>query len=123
MIKILVVNRDEKNFGDLISALKGNGDIELELSDSGEKALAEVADKAIDLVVTDEDLGDMTGLELVKGILKINCMINFAVVSGLSAGDFHEASEGLGVMTQLPKRPDKNDADDMIKTLRRIKGM
>ena len=77
----------------------------------------------VDATAADEDLGDMTGLELVRRILKINFMINFAVVSGLSADEFHEASEGLGVMTQLPQRPGKKDADGMIKTLKQIKGL
>lgn len=123
MLKLLFVSRDDKNFQDLISALKGNGDIELEFSDSGEKALAIVADKTVDLVVADENLGDMTGHELVRRILKINFMINFAVVSGLSPDEFHEASEGLGIMAQLPKEPGKEEAEVLVKTLNYIKGL
>jgi len=123
MLKLLFVSRDDKNFQDLISALKGNRDVELEFSDSGEKALAIVAGKAVDLVVADENLGDMTGLELVRRILKINFMINFAVVSGLSPDEFHEASEGLGIMAQLPKEPGKEEAEVLIKTLNYIKGL
>jgi len=123
MLKLLFVSRDNNMFQDMMTALKSYKDIDLELSDSGEKALAKIQGKTIDLVVADEDLGDMTGLELVRRILKINFMINFAVVSGLSADEFHEASEGLGVMTQLPQRPGKKDADGMIKTLKQIKGL
>ena len=123
MLKILLVSRDKNIFEDLISALKGYEDIESELSESGEKALAIVSGKAVDLVIADEDLGDMTGLELVRRILKINFMINFAVVSSLAHDEFHEASEGLGIMLQLPKRPDEKDAKELVKTLKLIKGM
>jgi CheY-like chemotaxis protein len=123
MLSFLLVSRDANNFKDLVSALKENGEIELEFSDSGEKALAIAAGRAVDLVVADEDLGDMTGIELVRRILRINFMINFSVVSGLPHDDFHEASEGLGIMTQLPKQPGKKDAEDMIKILKQIKGM
>ncbi len=123
MVRLLLVGRDKNNFEDLKSALKGYEDIELGLSESGEQALAIIPGKAVDLVIADEDLGDMTGLELVKRILKINFMINFAVVSGLPHDEFHEASEGLGIMLQLPKRPGEKDAEELIKTLKLIKGM
>ena len=123
MLKLLLVGRDKNIFEDLISALTRYEDIESELSESGEKALAIVSGKAVDLVIADEDLGDMTGLEIVRRILKINFMINYAVVSRLSHDEFHEASEGLGIMLQLPKRPDEKDAKELVKTLKLIKGM
>jgi len=123
MLKILLVSRNTENFTDLISTFKGYEDIELEFSGSGEEALALIPVKEVDLVISEEDLGDMTGIELVKRILRVNFMINFAVVSGLSPDEFHEATEGLGVMTQLTKRPGKKDAEDMIKTLKQIKGV
>lgn len=104
-------------------ALRGQGDIELEVSPSGEEALARLSGKAFDLVVADENLGDMTALELSRRLLKINPMINCAVVSSLSPEEFHEASEGLGIMTQLPQDPGAKDADMLISTLKQIKGM
>jgi CheY-like chemotaxis protein len=123
MLKLLLVSRDKDRFEDLISAIKGYGDIELEFSDSGEKALAMISGKAVDLAIVDEDLGDMTGLEFVRRLLKINPMINSAVVSRLSHDDFHEASEGLGIMAQLPEYPAEKNAESLIKTLKQINGM
>jgi len=123
MLKLLLVNRDIDSFSALSSALSGQEDIELDVSPSGEKALAMLSSKAVDLVVADEDLGDMTALDLSSRLLKINTMINCAVVSSLPPEEFHEASEGLGIMTQLPKQPGVKDAEDLIKTLKQIKGM
>jgi YesN/AraC family two-component response regulator len=123
MLKLLLVGRDKNIFEDLKSALKEYEDIEFGLSESGEQTLAIVSGKAVDLVIADEDLGDMTGLELVKRILKINFMINFAVVSGLPHDEFHEASEGLGIMLQLPGQPGRKEAEELVKTLKQIKGM
>lgn len=123
MLRLLFVSKDKNIFQDMIAAIKGYEDIDLELSDSGEKALATIPGKDVDLVVADEDLGDMTGLEMVGKMLKINFMINSAVVSELSPDEFHEASEGLGVMAQLPGNPGKEDAEVLIKTLKQIKGL
>jgi len=123
MLRLLLVTRDQNNFDDLISTLKGYGDIELELSESGEKALKMIANKAIDLVIADENMGDFTGLELVRRLLTINPMINSAVVSRSPHDDFHKATEGLGIMAQLPNNPGEKDAENLIKTLKQIKGM
>jgi CheY-like chemotaxis protein len=123
MLKLLLVSRNIDSLSGLSMALRGQGDIELEVSPSGEEALARLSGKAFDLVVADENLGDMTALELSRRLLKINPMINCAVVSSLSPEEFHEASEGLGIMTQLPQDPGAKDADMLISTLKQIKGM
>jgi CheY-like chemotaxis protein len=123
MHRLLLVSRDKDSLSGLSSALESYKDITLEILASGEKALAMLSARAVDLVVADEDLGDMTGLELVRRLLKINPMINCAVVSSLPHEEFHEASEGLGIMSQLPKRPGVTDAEELIKTLKQITGM
>ncbi|ABC78417.1 response regulator [Syntrophus aciditrophicus] len=123
MLKLLLVSRDDDSLSGLSAALGGQDDIELEISASGEQALARLSGKAVDLVVADEDLGDMTALDFSARLLKINPMINCAVVSTLSQEEFHEASEGLGIMAQLPKQPGAEDAERLIQTLKRIKGL
>jgi len=123
MFKLLLVSREIDSLSRLLSALRGQGDIELEGSTSGQEALAMLANKGVDLVIVDEDLGDMTALEFARKLLKINAMINCAVVSSLTHEEFHEASEGLGIMAQLPNQPGRMDAENLIKTLKHIKGL
>jgi len=123
MLKLLLVSREIDSLSRLSSALRGQGDIELEVSTSGEEALAMLANKGVDLVIADEDLGDMTALEFARRLLKINAMINCAVVSNLTHEEFHEASEGLGIMAQLPNQPRGTDAENLIRTLKHIKGV
>jgi hypothetical protein len=45
------------------------------------------------------------------------------MVSSLSQKDFHEASEGLGLLMQLPVRPKKAHAEDLVKHLRSIQDL
>jgi len=124
MLKLLLsVNRDDHSLSMLCLALRGRDDIELEVSESGEKALTMLSSVAVDLVVAEEDLGDMTALEFARRLLKINPMINCAIVSSLPHEEFHEASEGLGIMAQLPKKPSAEDAEVLVKTLKQIKGL
>ncbi|SEM04499.1 Response regulator receiver domain-containing protein [Syntrophus gentianae] len=123
MLKLLLVSHSKDSLRGLSSSLSGKDDIELEMSTSGEEALTRLSSKTVDLVVADEDLGDMTALELSKRLLRINPMINCAVVSSLSPEEFHEASEGLGIMTQLPRQPGMKEAEILIRTLKQIQGL
>ena len=122
MMKLLLVNPDKSSLSELTSALKEQDDLELLTTESGEKALAMVLESAVDLVVTDEELGDMTGLEFARRLISLNPMINCATVSGLEPEKFHEVSEGLGLMDPLPTRPGKEDAERLLRNLRLIKG-
>jgi DNA-binding NarL/FixJ family response regulator len=122
MMKLLLASPDKSSLSELASALKEHDDVELLTTESGEKALAMVSESAIDLVVTDEELGDMTGLEFAHRLISLNPMTNCATVSALGTERFHEVSEGLGLMDQLPTRPGKEDAERLLRNLRLIKG-
>lgn len=87
---------------------------------SGLNALETVREKPVDLVVVDEDLGDMAGLTFVERLVAVNPMINCALVSSLSKKKYHEASEGLGVLMQLPTKPDRSDAKRLMAHLNQI---
>ncbi|OGP62327.1 MAG: hypothetical protein A2V65_05270 [Deltaproteobacteria bacterium RBG_13_49_15] len=41
-------------------------------------------------------------------------------LDSLSPHDFHEASEGLGILMQLPPAPEKLDAEKLLKHLKTI---
>ena len=123
MLKLLLVSPDRDSLSGFASALEEHDDVQLRWAESGETALDIASDSAIDLVVTDEDLGDMTGLLLARRLISVNPMINCASVSSLSSEKFREASEGLGLMAQLPVQPGKKDAEELLQNLRNIKGL
>ena len=79
-----------------------------------------ISNTKVDLVVADELLENMTGLELIKKLVMGNPMLNCAVVSSLSPEDFHEKSEGLGILMQLPIKPKEKDAEALLKHLNTI---
>jgi DNA-binding NarL/FixJ family response regulator len=123
MFKLLLVSKNRDSFSDLIVALKENNSNEVIYSGSGEDALNMLKQKSFDLVITDEDIGDMPGLELARKLITLSPMTNCVAVSSLSEEDFHEASEGLGLMTHLPLNPGRAEAEALLKTLRQIKGL
>jgi DNA-binding NtrC family response regulator len=90
---------------------------------TGSQALCAVSEKVFDLLVADENLGDMTGLELIESVIAKQPMLNCVAVSSLSPSDFHEASEGLGVLMQLPVEPGKKEADQLLEHLSKIRSL
>lgn len=101
--------------------MEENDDVQMSWAESGKSALDMVSETVFDLVVADEKLGDMTGLDFAEKLVVINPMVNFAVISSLSGEDFHEASEGLGILAQLPANPSKEHGELLLKTLRKLK--
>lgn len=120
MISILIVSSDENALLDFQSALRQHGEIEISRTESGSKALQIVSGKAFDLVVTDEFLGDMSGLAFAEKLVAVNPLINCVSVSRLSPEAFHEASEGLGLLMQLPPNPGSEDAKKMMELLKKV---
>jgi len=123
MIRLLLVTPHKNTLLELALAMEKHDDVELTWTESGQKALNMLSETSVDLVVTDEELGDMTGLEFAEQLLRVNPMINSAVLSSLPSDEFHEASEGLGVLAQLPLRPAKKDAEKLLKGLKNLKDL
>ena len=123
MIKILLVTTEKESFSEFATTLGKDEDVELSWSANGQEALEKISDNPVDLVAVNENIGDMTGIEFMKKLLMINPMINCAAVSSLSHEEFHEASEGLGVLMQLPVSPGEVEAKDLLKRLKNLKDL
>ena len=123
MIKILLVTSEREPFSEFARVLKQRDDVELSWVATGQEVLESISDNPVDLVIVNENIGDMTGIEFMKKLLPINPMINYAAVSPLAPEEFHEASEGLGVLVQLPVAPGKLDAENLLKRLDDLKNL
>ena len=120
MIHVVLVSSDKDFFADLASNMGKNVNLNISRAKSGGNALSMISVNSFELVVTDESLSDMTGLKFVEKLVSINPMINCAAVSSLSSEDFHAATEGLGILMQLPPRPDKIHAENLLQYLKNI---
>lgn len=123
MLRLLLVSNNIESLSEFSSALKENDKNEILYAETCDKALKIINESAIDLVITDEVIGDMSGLDFARRLISSSPMTNCAAMSSLSEKDFHEASEGLGLMNHLPVPPGRSDASEVIDTLRRIKGL
>jgi len=117
MVTLLLVSNN-RNF--ISSVSEYSEKIEILRANSGNEALDMIANKSINLVIADESLGDMTGLEFAKKLISTYPMVDCAVVSSLSSKDYHEASEGLGLIMQLPVQPEKRHLEQLLLQVNKI---
>ena len=118
MLKILLVTPQQDRFGILRTELARLHPFRFSQATDGQAALDAVRIAAVDLVIVDETLGDMSGLALVRRLLDVNALINTVLVSTDTAEDFHERTEGLGILMPLPKRCGKAEAVRLIEGLK-----
>ena len=119
IIKILLVSRDKASMSAFKAGLEEN-QVQTAWAESGSNAIVKIAEGRFDLVVTDENLSDMTGLEFIEKVISRKPMVNCAAVTSLLPADFHEASEGLGILMQLPVSPGQEQAEKLLSQLKTI---
>jgi DNA-binding response OmpR family regulator len=115
----MLAGRDQASLTALKAGL-AKSDVQIIRAESGGIGLSMIAEDNFDLVVAAENIGDMTGLEFIRAIVAKRPMVNCAAVSSLTPEDFHEASEGLGILMQLPVRPGQEHADMLLGQLKNI---
>ena len=119
MVRALIVGDDAKFPAEFTTAMEENG-ARIHRAGSSEAAKKKVAEEKFDLVVVDETLSDTQGLACVKELIGADAFLNCSLVSSLSKGDFHEETEGLGLLMQLPVPPKGADAVKLLERLNRI---
>lgn len=119
MIRILIVSAGRLSLTDLKEGLEENN-VRISWAESCDSVFAMIQHNEFDLIITDENLFDSNGLDCIKKLVSLNPMLNCASISSLSARDFHEMSEGLGILMQLPEKPGKKDAVKLLDHLNTI---
>jgi DNA-binding response OmpR family regulator len=117
---ILVVTRRPMELAEFTDALSEGTGLPVRFTDGWANAQAVTKELVPSFAVLDEGLRGGPPLELAKRIIRENAMINMAVVSPLSGEEFHEASEGLGILAQVPEKPTEADGTALAKVFRRF---
>lgn len=123
LLKILLVCTENGLSKEFVAGLSETENTEVVIIEEGNHALEFIGKNRFDLAVTAETLPDMTGIEFVEKLVTVNPMINTAIVSGLSEKDFHEATEGLGVLMSIPQDASGEDAAGLLEYLNKINMM
>lgn len=111
MHKIWIVTDQKNKFTPLAQNLSSNDWGKTHWAENVEAAIAAASHSHPDLMVVDESIGGVSGIEIARRLVLANAFVNIAVVSSLSGEAFHDLSEGLGILAQLPKNPGEGEAE------------
>lgn len=123
MLRLLLVTTRQAKIGSFVEGLSSDGDVRLDWVASKDAALDSVRGNPPHLVIVDSELSALEPLKLVAELLTVNAMVNTALMSSLSDQDFHETTEGFGILDRLPIVPDEGDARNLLHKLRRVLGI
>ena len=123
MFKIVFLINEKQDFARLAQGFRKVPDCSMEWAESIEEVVKKITAHFSGLVIVDEKVNGFSNLEIARQMVLANPMIHLALVSSLSHDAFHEASEGLGLMDQLPLQPDKGQADNLLQGLMDLKNL
>jgi DNA-binding NtrC family response regulator len=122
MPHILLVSDTADAFQTLAATLKKEHQVAVQWVPNASAGLERLAGDSPDLVIVDESIGGISGLEWIRKAMAVNAFVPTAVVNGLPDDAFHEASEGLGILLRLPPSPGREDARRLMAALDRLSG-
>jgi DNA-binding LytR/AlgR family response regulator len=121
VLKIMLASNAAERFAPLAAGLWNEAEPELFQAESCSEVVDLLAAGDIELVVIDEDLADMKGVDVAKMLAQKYPFVNCMLVSSLPADDFHEVTEGLGVLLQLSSPPEMSAASEVLSHLSEVK--
>ena len=120
MIKLLLVSDRKENLAAVAESMAQTREVRAAWADSLTAALEQATGQSLDLVVVDGTVDSVDGLEVVDKMVRVNPLANYAVVSSLGHDDFHEKSEGLGILMPLPPAPDAEQGKILMAKLEKV---
>ena len=116
MLAIVATNRKER-FASFQQGAEQDGTLTLSYASTGLSALELVRSKKPEMLIVDAELPDFKPLELVSEMLKVWAFTQAAVVDSMDEHEFHEESEGLGVLMQLDDPPSHENGVKLLQAL------
>jgi DNA-binding response OmpR family regulator len=112
--RLLIATENRAFYEPILENLVKDRRIEVEWTADAATTLTRVKAGRPDLLIVDARIGGRDGFDLCREVLKIDAFVNMAAVSDLDDDEFHEASEGLGLVGRLPSRPTVEDFEHLL---------
>ena len=116
---IFLVSNNHKKW-DAFNLEMTNSAIQINKMDSLENVHEHLKKHAPTLVILDLGLEGKAMRDAVISLIMINAIVHSAVVSSMNEEDFHEYTEGLGIIAPLPENPSSDDAKYIMTLLQEL---
>lgn len=119
---IVIVSSQPDRWIDFSKTLEKETDTLIDMVKTGAEAVDTARNKNPLAMLIDDDIQDIPGLDLVRQLLAVNAMIHLALASDLAEDQFHEKTEGLGLIMKLSPYPDVTEAHKLAERLHQLTG-
>lgn len=119
-MQILLVDNAQSSLKELGKALAKESGVEVTTTTSYQDALESCKKQGLDIALFAENLEEKTGLDFIKEIVPINAFLNCALQSPLEGEEFHEVTEGLGILLQIPAINPETCATEIVAVVNKI---
>jgi DNA-binding response OmpR family regulator len=116
-LQLLIATENRAFFEPILESLVKDGRAQVDWAQDSTTVLARVKAARPDMLVVDERIDGREGFDLCRKVLQMDAFANMAAVSDLDDHEFHEASEGLGLVGRLPSRPTAKDFESLLDLL------
>ena len=120
MLRIIFAAKNYAGFGDLVERLRQEPEIELIPVSTASSVKKTLTEQEIHLIIAAEELEDCSGADCIRKVAMQFPLVHTALCSPLDDKAFHEATEGLGVLLQLPPQPGRVDAERILERMAHI---
>ena len=87
------------------------------IAEDGKKALELFKNNSFDVILTDDKMPKMSGIELIKEIKKLDNKIPIILVSGAEKDEIENQIKNLDIYAYIKKPINKNDILNILKSL------
>jgi len=115
-MNIFLVSNNHAKWSDFNTEITNSG-AQIHKMDSLENAQENMKKQAPSLIILDLDMEGKAMRDAVISLLTINASVHSVVVSSMGAEEFHEFTEGLGILMSLPVTPTVENAKDVLSVL------
>lgn len=123
MLRIVCATQDDAAFTKLTEYLRREVAIELIEVHSAAAAKEVLSEQQAGLLIAAEQLEDSSGLDCVRQVAAQFPLVHTALCSMRTPEEFHAATEGLGVLLQLPPQPSRSDGKRILERMEQIEAL
>jgi DNA-binding response OmpR family regulator len=120
VIDIVIVASSNEKLQTLVDELESTPEVHTGWARTSVEAIELASTSTHGLMIIDAQVGDKSGLDLAREVIMVNAGINMAVISDQPADEFHAASEGLGILAQLPPNPGISEAEQLLHLVEKL---
>ena len=120
VIEIVTVASASEKFQALVDGLESTPEVHISWAKTSAEAINLATASTPALMIIDAQMDDQSGLGIAHEVILVNAGINMALISDAPADEFHAASEGLGILAQLPPNPGISEAEHLLNLIQKL---